>query len=397
MDSEKFYYAAECLHVMVQSSIEKLTNSESASASLNGYLDNLKGNSFYLTKINDLKERKCPKFGVFGPRKRGKSSMLNALIGQEILPVSGAPMTRTAVEVHHDEGCPRDLWKLTVYFPDGRIERTEHLSNVVQVNEKLKIYGTAYAKKNMLAQKIEIRSNFSSCKILQSGGILVDTPGAEPAMGKDSDVSASPQDSAHLEKNDDEESGLDSTDNDPSLPEDTELAMQILQTVDVVIFCARGDILGNKLDQKFYRENLSGLRPLIVVNCKDVWKGHDKDPVAEVVKTYGFPWDRTLAFSSVWANSKDLQSRENSGKAELEQKILAEIKHIKSSDGIVACFDEYNRNVENYIKNKRDDLIMPRSIDVINFYKCLSNSSEKWAMDMAGTLKTSAIWARKIP
>ena len=394
MDNDKVYEAAEFLHVMVRSSLENLENRNIPK----GYLANLKGNSYYLNKISELRERNSrPKFGVFGPPKRGKSSMLNRLIGTDIMPVYTLPMTRTSVEVHHDETCEIGIWKVMVEFPDGRIAPTETMKKPEEVCQKIQQYGTSKAK-DELAEKIEIRSNFDNCKILKKRGILVDTPGAEAAIGKpDPENCAKPttepeeQQSENLDNMNTESS---SDENDQKREEDTKRAMEILKTVDVVIFCAHGNYLGSQQEHDFYNQHLSGLRPLIVINWKDKWEGSNKDPVAEAVKLYGVPWDRTLSFSSEWAKYE--KTREKSVLVELEKKILSEIEYITSHKGIEDCFNEYERNILNYRSREKNELIMPYAIHVMNFYQCLTKTDEKWTQDFAQKLKASKLWSSQL-
>lgn len=402
MDNDKFYEAAKFLHVMVRQSLDNLESNPENKKTPEGYLKNLKGTSYYLKKISELRERKSqPKFGVFGPRKRGKSSMLNRLIGADIMPVHTVPMTRTSVEAHHDETCESGTWKVTVEFPDRRIERTETMKKPEEVYQKIQQYGTSQAK-DELAEKIEIRCNFDKCEILKKGGILVDTPGAEASIGKED-----PEDDGHpktepatapkekqLDNPDNMNTENSADENDPTREADTKRASEILETVDVVIFCARGNSLGSKKERDFYKQYLSGLRPLIVINWKDKWEGSNKDPVAEAVNLYGFPWDRTLPFSAEWA--KDEQTREKSGLVDLEKKILSEIEYITSHKGIEDCFKEYEHNILNYLRFENNELIMPYAIHVMNFYQCLTEIDEEWARDFAQKLNASKLWSSQL-
>jgi len=397
MDNDKVYEAAEFLHVMVRSSLENLENRNIPK----GYLANLKGNSYYLNKISELRERNSrPKFGVFGPPKRGKSSMLNALIGADILPVSTLPMTRAAVKIHHDEKCKQDTWEVTVEFPDRRIERTEKMVKPDQVKEKIEQYGTSKTE-GFLAENIEVRSNFKNCEILNKGGILVDTPGAEASIGKEDpeNQKAEPANAPkekHSENIDNTDADNSADEIDPTLKPDTERALEILKTVDVVIFCARGDYMGSKDERTFYNRYLSELRPLIVVNWKDKWEGSGKDPVAEIIKLYGFPWDRTLSFSAIQARDKDPEVINKSGLADLQKKILSEIEYISSHKGIEDCFKEYERNILNYLRLETNELIMPFRIHVMNFYHCLEGIEEEWSKNFAAQLKASELWSSMI-
>ena len=72
----------------------------------------------YHRKLNDLASRFCEgrfHLAVLGQFKRGKSTLLNALTGEPILPVGVVPLTAAPTFLQYGESA-----KITIQYKDGR-------------------------------------------------------------------------------------------------------------------------------------------------------------------------------------------------------------------------------------------------------------------------------------
>ena len=128
----------------------------------------------YSQKLDDLAYRYCEgrfHLAVLGQFKRGKSTLLNALTGEPILPVGVVPLTAAATFLQYGEAA-----KITIKYKDSRpvdeftgastAERSAFLAGFVteKGNPKNKL-GVAEVHVNLPAP------------ILSGGVVLIDTPG----------------------------------------------------------------------------------------------------------------------------------------------------------------------------------------------------------------------------
>jgi len=137
----------------------------------------VKQNISFSQKLADLKEKldnKTFQLVVLGQYKRGKTSIINALLGEELLPVAIVPLTSiiTILEYGKTE-------KIIVKFLDGKnkeIKRSE-LSCYITESENPK------NKKGIESMKISFCSNF-----LAKGVQIIDTPGIGSVYRHNTDV-----------------------------------------------------------------------------------------------------------------------------------------------------------------------------------------------------------------
>lgn len=135
---------------------------------VNVLLDNL-GSEYRdeLLKIRELKERFLNErfhLAVLGQFKRGKSTLLNALLGDEILPASVVPLT--AIPTYLIWG---PEYKARVYFQDGKTEESKSKDNLVQY-----VTETNNPENRKGVSHVEV---FFPSAILSKGVVLIDTPG----------------------------------------------------------------------------------------------------------------------------------------------------------------------------------------------------------------------------
>jgi len=128
----------------------------------------------YSQKLNDLASRFCEgrfHLAVLGQFKRGKSTLLNALTGEAILPVGVVPLTAAPTFLQYGEAV-----RITIQFKDGRpadiftgtstAERSAFLAGFV--TEK----GNPKNKLGVAEVQVDLPAF-----ILSGGVVLIDTPG----------------------------------------------------------------------------------------------------------------------------------------------------------------------------------------------------------------------------
>jgi GTPase Era involved in 16S rRNA processing len=125
-----------------------------------------------LAELRDLGERFAEErlqLAVIGQFKRGKSSLLNALIGEEVLPSGVLPVTAIPTFLEHGDR------KVTVRFADGRREEFPALS-ADELRETLKSFvseaGNPHNERKVRQVEVRVPS-----PLLRSGMTMIDTPG----------------------------------------------------------------------------------------------------------------------------------------------------------------------------------------------------------------------------
>jgi small GTP-binding protein len=125
-------------------------------------------------KFRELKDRLQEErfhLAVLGQFKRGKSTLINALLGEKILPTAVIPLTAipTLVRAGNDGGAK-------VFFTDGREEETLWTGNSEELSSFLNKFVTESENpKNCLGVSyVEV---FHPSGFLSKGVVLIDTPG----------------------------------------------------------------------------------------------------------------------------------------------------------------------------------------------------------------------------
>ncbi len=111
---------------------------------------------------------------VLGQFKRGKTTLINALLGAEILPTAIVPLTSIATILTYGE-----TLNIKVYFNDGRVTEIELASLPQYVTEK----GNSRNEKNVQEVIITYPSPY-----LRDGVRLIDTPGVGSVYEHNTDV-----------------------------------------------------------------------------------------------------------------------------------------------------------------------------------------------------------------
>jgi len=111
---------------------------------------------------------------VLGQFKRGKTSLINALLGAEILPTAIVPLTSIATILKYGE-----TLNIKVYFNDGRVTEIELATLTQYVTEK----GNPKNEKDVQEVVITYPSSY-----LKDGIRLIDTPGVGSVYEHNTDV-----------------------------------------------------------------------------------------------------------------------------------------------------------------------------------------------------------------
>jgi GTPase SAR1 family protein len=111
---------------------------------------------------------------VLGQFKRGKTSLINALLGAEILPTAVVPLTSIATILKYGE-----TLNIKVYFNDGRVTEIEPATLTQYVTEK----GNPRNEKDVQEVIITYPSSY-----LKDGVRLIDTPGVGSVYEHNTDV-----------------------------------------------------------------------------------------------------------------------------------------------------------------------------------------------------------------
>jgi len=124
------------------------------------------GEGFFSRELSDLRkkiEEKTFSLAVLGQFKRGKTSFINALIGEDLLPTSVIPLTSMITVLKYGEKT-----RLKIVYKDGREEHAEVADLALYVTEKM----NPENRRNVLFAEISYPSVF-----LRDGVLLIDTPG----------------------------------------------------------------------------------------------------------------------------------------------------------------------------------------------------------------------------
>lgn len=291
-----------------------------------GVVDNIDGTIILLKRI--LKSDEPKTIGFFGAQKRGKSSIINYLLGAELMPTSPIPMSSVIVRVRHDSALEKGVYNIDITNQNGQMNTNQNLSED-SAREVIELYGSHRGDGVFEdVDTIEVASNFSGIEILESGGVLVDTPGAEMAF-------------------------VDGSAEDPNVA-DSRRAIEELQRTHLVVFVERADYLQGESGHQFFTMQIKQLRPLSVVSFKDMYEVSGPGTVAVneslkrqklgslMMRVYGINLERFSCVSCKEAES----NKELSGMRVLKDRILTELRNLEFENGLPTCLSELEKNLK---------------------------------------------------
>ena len=126
-----------------------------------------------LTRLDSLRERLTTErfqLAVLGQFKRGKTTVLNALLGQSVLPIGVVPVTAIPTFLE-----PAATSRIRVTYASGKVEAFEPKSTEA-LRETLTTFVTEEANpRNVLnVARVDV---FLPAELLEYGVVLIDTPG----------------------------------------------------------------------------------------------------------------------------------------------------------------------------------------------------------------------------
>lgn len=214
------------------------------------------------------------RIGVFGASKRGKSSLLNALLGVQLLPVMKTPMTAIEIEVRHDSAASPDLYRL-LDSAGGMPEQGDlaHASGFLRrVASRLgKQEAEAGDQTPQARERVSVSGFFAKSTVFNAriAGTLVDTPGADGTLGT----------------------------NDRRLLAEGQRALAAMRDLHAVLFCIRLDMLQCADDAKLFTTHCAALRPIVVASYADQWS-ETRDPAACVADWLRIPSSRVVCIDA---------------------------------------------------------------------------------------------------
>lgn len=229
-----------------------------------------------LTKQRD----KDPSIGVYGCPKMGKSTLLNSLLGERVLPTSPIPSTSMVINIRR---CQRSNYEINCYEP-SKISDSEranmtvedweshrrgsksqrHFHDVAGVHDFLEKYASHDGVKSSFAE-IEVQGPFVNADPRLKSFVLRDTPGAE----------------AVAERAIDEE-----------LRRDSKLALQSIGRTNIHLFCISCRTLAGSHDKAFYDEFFRERSCIHLLTHRDKVSASDEEIKDEFSRTFGLEdWD----------------------------------------------------------------------------------------------------------
>lgn len=303
--------------------------------------------------------RPLKRVGIFGVPKQGKSSILNALLGVDILPTDKLPATNTLVDLHdvaenEVPGNPQP-WAITKIDAVG-FEQTETYASVDELRKPLELCaarGDDPNNQRPTPRRVVVHGPFHRTSSAFAGAMFMDTPGAE----------------VEFEDDDDE-----------PLVRESKRALEALEEANVILFCTKANCLGAKNTHRFYNDLMKRLSPLTIVNFLDKWEEQDEDPCEHACRKYGCTMDRTLAVSAKYAydaglnpESRDQAMWEKSRFFHLEQAIGRELHRLEPDMAIA----EVLHNLETLYKNHPHLPLEPSKLEMDNFIRTLEDARDK--------------------
>lgn len=173
--------------------------------------------SHLLSNYEKAKNKSGIVIGVYGSPKAGKSTLLNTLLGEAVLPAEPIPTTGSLIDLKREVKSE----EYNLLCIDGRMQHPVRKTKASAVREYLDKHGT----QNHPYDSIEIKGPFpNALPFVMPNFTLRDTPGFE-------------------------------TDPlDELLKNDSEKAMKAIAYTDLCIFCVRGDAIGQERDMQIYEK-----------------------------------------------------------------------------------------------------------------------------------------------
>lgn len=182
--------------------------------------------------------------GVYGSPKMGKSTLLNSIVGENILPEAPIPKTGSVIDLIRDDS--RTDYIIRCRQNDYSDLSIESRSTV----EKVREYLNRRAGQDTPCDKVEVIGPFKNAlPIFTENSILRDTPGAEAEASQAKDE---------------------------RLKEDSEKTKHALESTHIPIFCVSQETLQEQQHKKFYDKYFKNKECIHVITRCDDSEEHEK-------------------------------------------------------------------------------------------------------------------------
>ncbi len=304
--------------------------------------------------MSAIDKMSSPVVGVFGAQKRGKSTLINRLIGGdlELMPVKAMVASSVAIMVSHNASMKEAEYQILIRLEGGKEEL--HTRKTLEEARLLIVsYGSHQGNAHKNVEVIEVEGNFGKSKLLKANCILLDTPGAENCVER-----------AH------------SADDDRNA-QDTKRALSMLETARVVLFLESVDYYQSNNSVEFYRSYIRDLPHLFALNKQDKMlkaargTGRSEEELKQEVKTQLFDKWQCHKMNDIHFLSAKSQSATD-GVASLEDAIL---QHVQS-----VCIYELLSRVKFILADlgeARERLLRPARLQFTNFSEAYHDYLQK--------------------
>lgn len=220
------------------------------------------------------------RIGVFGASKRGKSSILNALLGVPLLPVHKVPTTAVEIEVCHDPVSPADRFQVM----DSTSPIPHTVRGVKSATDRLEQVAVRQSAAQDVRTRVTVEGAFSGSALFQTrcARSLVDTPGADGLLESQ----------------------------DEALVAEGQRALSAMLELDAVLFCVRLDLLQHQDDFALFKRHCAALRPITVATYLDAWD-HPSNPAEQVADMFEVPVGRVVCIDAQAANEGNLRAMQS--------------------------------------------------------------------------------------
>ncbi len=288
-----------------------------------------------------LKERlKKGRFhlAILGQFKRGKSTLLNAILGEKILPTGVVPLTAIPTFIKKGKN-----YHIKISFQDSGKEKKIEISNSEKMIEVLSQYVTEEKNPRNKLRVNEVEISIPNSPILNEGVVLIDTPG----IG-----------STHKHN--------------------TEATLNFLPQCDAALFVLSPDPPITEVEMEFLKNVKGRLKKLILIlNKKDYLEEEELEKlISFLIHTIEKNLEEKFEVFSVSAKNGLRGKLEKNGNL-IEKSGLKKLEHFLRNK-LVA---EKNKILENAIREKvlntLDEILMSLNLKLISLQMPINTLEEK--------------------
>jgi predicted GTPase len=294
--------------------------------------------------------------GFFGVFSSGKSSLINKLIGDDILPVANLPKSRSIVEISHSDNSDLEL-----YFEDDQSKNFNFNNKPKECCDTINKFGCFNENSSKIATKISVKwpfKNWENFKTKKEQIKFFDTPGQASVHTQD-----------EIKQHD--------------LDELIAKAIKTLENIDVVIFTIPAGYSEERGIHEFYNNYIKQLDPLIAVNMLDEWMEDEKKTVEQLTDKIEMNYiyvnhSDIIPVSAKWAGKKE--TYEKSRIEKLMGKIDATIQNFKNPD-FMTLKDKLNGLIYFSKEYKKYKISSPQHNICMNFKISLNKCQSFYQID----------------